>query len=438
MLHRRTFFLAGSWLILSAQAFVVTLNNNNNNIHQTALTKIQPPSSNTLLYSSQRDNDNSFPNSEENNTESSPLLLMNRRQWFLQSAAAAAAVPTASAMAAETYDLFLPQPTLLADLSSSTPVQRHVVITGANSGVGLAGAKLLTAAGHKVTCACRTQAKAEAAAQLCNDYAAAVKGNNVEGKAVGAECNLASLASIRNFASSLKGSKVDTLVCNAGLAHGQNDKTVYRTEDGFEETIGVNHLGHFLLANLLAPTLAASAGGRLVITASPVHDPQSGGGDVGEPATLGTLQGLLQGGKNFEMVDGAPYNADKAYKDSKLCNILFMEEAARRFDGKFTVNAFSPGLIADPNGFFRYQNPQFASVFNKITKVTGVAETNEFGGAALSYLAVSPQMEGQTGGWYDSVPPGKHQLAKHLPSIEAQNIEEQRTLWKLSEALVGV
>mmetsp|Transcript_46172 Transcript_46172/g.53950 ORF Transcript_46172/g.53950 Transcript_46172/m.53950 type:complete len:116 (+) Transcript_46172:1023-1370(+) len=114
-----------------------------------------------------------------------------------------------------------------------------------------------------------------------------------------------------------------------------------------------------------------------------------------------------------------------------------MAEAARRYKGKITVNAFSPGLIADPNGFFRNQSRLFATVFNSITKIVGVAETNEFGGSGLAYMAADASMDGLTGGWYDSVPVGKHQLAKHAPSVEAQNIDEQKSLWTLSAKLVG-
>jgi len=224
----------------------------------------------------------------------------------------------------------------------------------------------------------------------------------------------------------------------AGLAHGQADKEPFRTVEGFEETVGVNHLGHFLLADLMARTLAKSnSKPRLVSTASPVHDPMSGGGDVGSPASLGTFAGLINGGKSFTMIDGGAYDPDKAYKDSKLCNVLFMAEAARRYEGKFTVNAFSPGLIADPDGFFRNQNRIFANIFNTITKVLGVAESKEFGGSGLAYMAVDASMDGATGGWYDSVPVGKHQLALHKPSIEAQNVDEQKLLWKLSTKLVG-
>lgn len=210
-----------------------------------------------------------------------------------------------------------------------------------------------------------------------------------------------------------------------------------RTADGFEVTIGTNHLGHFYLANLLVPSLSLANEPRIVVTASPVHDPKSGGGDVGPPASLGDLSGLANA--RFEMVDGGTFDPDKAYKDSKLCNMLFMAEASRRFASKgITVNAFSPGLIADPNGFFRNQNPLFANVFNQISRFAGVAETNEFGGSGLAYLAVDPAMKGVQGGWYDSYPPGKHQLAVHTPSDEACDVSKQRRLWELSAKLTNI
>jgi len=377
---------------------------------------------------------------------------LSRRDIFTGvTAAAGAATPfltpltpavRAAAKPEVSYELTIPQPELLAGIAAA-PV-RSIIVTGANSGVGLAGAKLLTAAGHRVTLACRTQEKADAAAAKCMAYAATpgdkfYSARRAGGVAVGAVCDLASLASVRAFAASVKDGPLDTLVLNAGLAHGQTDKEPFRTADGFEETVGVNHLGHFLLANLLAPTLARSGNGpRLVSTASPVHDPNSGGGDVGAPAGLGSLTGMAKEGAGFTMVDGGPYDPDKAYKDSKLCNMLFMAEAARRYAGKFTVNAFSPGLIADPDGFFRNQNRAFATVFNTITQVAGVGESNEFGGSGLAYMATDASVAGATGGWYDSAPVGKHRLSKHAPSVEAQNVDEQKLLWTLSSQLVGI
>jgi protochlorophyllide reductase len=294
-----------------------------------------------------------------------PPRVVGRREALVSGAAAIGGLllPPGAVIAADDTIAGLEMTVSLAALTSNlaSAPQREVVITGANSGVGLAGAKLLTAAGHRVLCACRTQAKAEAAAQECNSFAA--KGAmRSGGSARGAECDLASLSSVRAFADSLRSARVDSLVLNAGLARGTSEAEPRRTADGFEETIGVNHLGHFLLANLLTPTLATAAKPRLIITASPVHDPASGGGNVGSTATLRELDGLAAG-PGFSMVDGGAYDPDKAYKDSKLCNMMFMAEAARRLEAKgIVVNAFSPGLIADPNGFFRNQNQLFAKV----------------------------------------------------------------------------
>ena len=230
-----------------------------------------------------------------------------------------------------------------------------------------------------------------------------------------------------------------------GLSLNVGDLDEKFTADGFELTVGTNHLGHFALAKLLLPTLQKGTQPRLVITASGVHDPASEGGKQGGPtkwASLGDMSGLVTaakapaGSRTFTMVDGGTYDPDKSYKDSKLCNMLFMAEAARRYSGSITVNAFSPGLIADPKGFFRNQNPQFASAFNQISKLAGVGETNDFAGSALAYLAVGPAMQGRTGGWYDALPLGKHSLAKHAASVEAQDRAKQAKLWELSDQLV--
>ena len=84
--------------------------------------------------------------------------------------------------------------------------------------------------------------------------------------------------------------------------------------------MGTNHLGHFYLNHLLLPKINRSSG-RIVVTASGVHDPESPGGKQGRTATLGDLKGLERDGKKFEMVDGEAYDGDKAYKDSKVRNV---------------------------------------------------------------------------------------------------------------------
>lgn len=86
--------------------------------------------------------------------------------------------------------------------------------------------------------------------------------------------------------------------------------------------MGTNHFGHFYLNHLLLNKINRDTG-RIVVTASSVHDPESPGGAQGRTATLGNLEGLTRDGRNFEMVDGNPYNGDKAYKDSKARNRAF-------------------------------------------------------------------------------------------------------------------
>ena len=259
----------------------------------------------------------------------------SRRRVFLDTAAALAAAislaapPAALAAgdAAVVVEATIPQAKLLGGLASAS--SRDVIITGANSGVGLEGGKLLVAAGHRVVLACRTQAKADAAAKACLDYAAgAGAGARPGGTAVGMECDLADLASVRAFAKAVKGKPLDSLVLNAGLALNTKDTVPERTKDGFEMTIGVNHLGHFLLANLLVDDLKGQKGvvdPRLVITASPVHDPLSGGGAVGSKASLGDLSGLAAGA-SFAMVDGGAYDPDKVAvsKNRLLIGFLFL------------------------------------------------------------------------------------------------------------------
>jgi protochlorophyllide reductase len=326
--------------------------------------------------------------------------------------------------------------------AASASGSRTVLITGCNSGIGLQGARILArkGGGEKIILACRTKQKAE-------DTAKAILVESPNANLVPAECDLASLESIKQFASTVTGD-VDVVCYNAGLALNTAGD-IERTADGFEKTIGTNHLGHFYLHHLLEPKIVAT--GKVVITASSVHDPESPGGKQGVPASLGSLEGFSRDGANFEMVDGQPYNGDKAYKDSKLCNILFCRELTRRLaDKNIVVNAFSPGLITS-SGFFRYQNPIFASVFNvAVSSIFKVGETPEYGGAALAYMTMVDSTKGE---FYDSPPGTSNKYASdkndykgafgnefNLAQVskEAKDEQKGRELWKLSEKLVGI
>ena len=180
----------------------------------------------------------------------------------------------------------------------------------------------------------------------------------------------------------------------------------------------------------------------MVITASEVHNPTTGGGRVGQPAGLGTLAGLDQR-KGASMVDGtSPFSADKAYKDSKLCNLLMGLELSHR-QPQLPVLCWSPGLVIprSKDGFFRESwkaNPWGQAVFGFIARdLFRLTEQPERAGSLLVSLIKGDH--DATGMRYMSnhvVAPGKHIFESTEPAPEATNIDLARTLWQLSEDLI--
>lgn len=320
----------------------------------------------------------------------------------------------------------------------------------------------------KYTTRQRTLDKAKAAADriktnIANDSEDAVDALSLlkSIKLTPMECDLADLASIDSFVRNLsdKNYAFDAVCYNAGLARNVDSKDVARTTQGYELTVGTNHLGHFYLNHLLLKGNAINAdGGRIVVTASSVHDPDSPGGAQGETATLGDLAGferaVSDGSGRFDMVDGGSFNADKAYKDSKLCNVFFARELHRRLGsddktGNIRVNSFTPGLIVG-TGLFRDQNQVFTKVFDiAATKLLKVGETTHYGGGALEYLALSPKV-GERGGLYYYSEPGSSKYGDDAfgkqfdvseVSKEARASDDNgraRRFWELSEKLVGI
>jgi protochlorophyllide reductase len=211
-----------------------------------------------------------------------------------------------------------------ANAASEPPIyadtKRTILLTGCNSGIGYDAAKRLAQRGHDIILACRTLDKATGAAnQIQEELGTALTGNLLP-----KECNLADLTSIASLVQELNtsGTKLDSLCLNAGIARNTAAKEVLYTSQGFELTIGTNHLGHFYLTNMLLPLLKTDGmGSNIVVTASGVHDPDSPGGAQGSLATLGDLEGLEKSVKenvSFDMVDGNAFDPDKAYKDSKV------------------------------------------------------------------------------------------------------------------------
>ena len=333
--------------------------------------------------------------------------------------------------------------------TTTTETKKRVVITGSNSGIGLDAATKLAASGDwVVVLACRTRAKAEAA------KANILSATNADGANIECvECDLSSLDSVRAFVREVrKTGGVDALCLNAGVEYS-GDPVVHRTRDGFEETFGVNHLGHFLLANLLLEDLEKSseAHPRIVVTASEVHDPASPGGSVGSGAHIGDLRGLERDGAAFEMADGEAFDADKAYKDSKLANMLFMYELERRLQARNSKITGERVRLRDSSrapAYFATQNPLFVKVFDFATnEIFHVAETVSGGGNCLVFMLTDPSLEGSGGVyWNNDLSPGAppslvaagHKFAQTNSSVESNDAVEAQKLWKLSESLVGL
>lgn len=197
---------------------------------------------------------------------------------------------------------------------------RVYIVTGANSGTGLATSEQLVRQGAHVVGACRRVPAGEAAFA---DFA------RLSGTSEVMKLDLASLTSVRQFAKDFlaKHKRLDALVNNAGLVTSEG-----RTKDGFEIQFGTNHLGHFLLTELLLDILKASAPARIVCLSSVVH-----AGRGSQPVTI-----------DFDDLhyDKKPYSAMAAYAQSKLANVLHAKELARRLEGTgVTAYSVHPGWI---------------------------------------------------------------------------------------------
>ncbi|MEB3157506.1 MAG: SDR family NAD(P)-dependent oxidoreductase [Cyanobacteriota bacterium] len=319
---------------------------------------------------------------------------------------------------------------------------RHVLLTGGSSGIGLRAAAQLLAAGHRLTVLCRDEATAERLRQgLAGDLSTLI-------------VDLADLESVARGADALRQAArpIDSLVLNAGLQYSGAPAPRWSAQ-GFELTLAVNHLAHQALLQRLLPLLLRAPSPRLVVTASEVHDPTTAGGKVGQPAGLGDLAGLRRG-PGAAMVNGGPFNAEKAYKDSKLCNVLQARELARRLverglpagGAPLPVIAWSPGLVIprEEGGFFRDSrrfNPlgqaMFAFVARDLLRVTASPER---AGELLAGLASGPLGE-PAGFQYWShrlVRPGLLRFAPAEPSAEARSDTLAAELWRLSAGAAGL
>jgi len=315
------------------------------------------------------------------------------------------------------------------------------LLTGGSSGIGLQAAKQLLEAGHRLTVICRDAASADRLGQTL----APVAEQTLAGQLATPIADLADLVSLERCADELLAAAepINSLVLNAGLQYSGASAPLWSAQ-GFELTVAVNHLAHQVLLQRLLPLLLQGKAPRLVVTSSEVHDPTSAGGKVGQPAGLGDLAGLRQG-PGAAMLDGGPFNAEKAYKDSKLCNLHMAREVDRqlRQQGQsLPVLAWSPGLVIPRSngGFFRYsrsQNPFGQALFAFVARdLLRLTETPQRAGALLAGLATSSPAD-PVGFQYWSnrvLGPGRLRFEPVEPSVEARSDGLARELWTLSAA----
>lgn len=317
-----------------------------------------------------------------------------------------------------------------------TQEKRTVVITGASSGVGLYAAKALAEREQwHVVMACRDLAKAEQVAQT-----AALPKESYTLMPI----DVASLDSVRQFVTSFRatGRSLDALVCNAAI-YMPLIKEPLRSPEGFELTMATNHLGHFLLANLLLDDLKhAASTSRLVILGTVTHNPDELGGKIPPRPDLGDLKGFADGFKApIAMIDGKKFEPVKAYKDSKVCNVLTMRELHRRYHDStgITFNSLYPGCVAD-TPLFRNHYPLFQKLFPLFQKnITGGYVSQELAGERVAMVVADPEYS-QSGAYWSwgnrQKKEGKSFVQKVSP--QARDDEKADRLWELSAKLVGL
>jgi light-dependent protochlorophyllide reductase len=303
------------------------------------------------------------------------------------------------------------------------------LVTGGNSGIGFECARQLARAGWHVLIASRDRgASAEAVRRIARE-----SGGDAASEL---GLDLGSIASVRRFAQEIEARDVPlrALVCNAGL---QVHRGPQLSADGYELTFAVNHLGHFLLTNLLLARLVRNAPARIVIVSSGVHDPKL---RTGMPkAAITDFETLAAtGGPRRGEFDGR-----LAYVNSKLCNLWFANELVRRIETaglsngerRLSVNAFEPGLVPG-SGLAREYPPVLRFIWDRIlpavarlaTLLVPTINTAQKAGGALANMVLDPALARVSGKYFPS-----HARWRAAASSDASyDLDRASVLWEES------
>ncbi len=281
---------------------------------------------------------------------------------------------------------------------------KTIIITGANSGLGLAYSKHIAriSGEYHIILACRDAKKAE---QAKADIIKETGNPNITAM----ELNLSSLKSVRKFVESVVNKQrppIYGIVCNAGIGGGNHGLT----EDGFEQIFGVNHLAHFFLTNLLLPYMTPQ--GRIAVVSSDMHNPPGG---------------ITWPGVNELIYPSLDFKGNR-YCLSKLCNLYFTYELARKLEQaeqQITVNAFNPGLMTETN-LFGDKSHFTESFLQSISDRVGSLENSS---KALANMMTDSRYEQLTGRYIDR---GKDVGSSPL----SYNVQNANELWDASLELI--
>lgn len=310
--------------------------------------------------------------------------------------------------------LMCPESLLARDLSGKT-----YVVTGANSGIGLVTVGQLAKQGATVVLACRRTAEGEKAKAALGP---------TRGRVEVMALDLADLASVRAFSAEIiaRYARLDGLVNNAGVMNTEKGTT----KDGFETQLGVNHLGHFLLTELLLPTLQASAPARVVNLSSCYHDQAMG------------REGVI----DFDDLHfrSRPYDGWTSYAQSKLANVLYACELASRV-GASGVTAVSvhPGWVR--TNLIRNSMPTFVQdwILRPIFMLSGMIEPWE-GAQTTLYALLEDEVTKNNGAYFSQTGNYRDKAANkggwplRSPNPHAHDLDAARRLTDVSRQLVGL
>jgi protochlorophyllide reductase len=314
-----------------------------------------------------------------------------------------------------------------------------VLITGTTSGVGLNAAKTLADRGWHVVTANRDPVRAAAAAERLGIP---------HGQLTHLRIDLGDLDSVRVGVETLVaslGRPLDALVINAAV-YKPRLKEPERSPQGYEISMATNHLGHFLLIQLLLPDLQRSThpSRRVVVLGTVTANSKELGGKIPipAPADLGELAGFKAGFKApVAMADGKPFKPGKAYKDSKLCNMITTQELHRRLHTSTGIvfSSLYPGCVAD-TPLFRNAPKAFQKIFPWFQKnITGGYVSQALAGERVAQVVADPAfaVSGVHWSWGNRQKQGGKQFSQEL-SDKASNPGTAQGVWDESMKLVGL